>query len=116
MNLNSMNCLSSSSERVLADFACFSPSSTTKEEKQNTQPCHTISADSKAVQIKLRTNHEAVDCVIPGFTNLIGMCNIGEHGGSIAETDGNIGIVSKSLILILILGISISIGIDWGLF
>ena len=32
-----------------------------------------------------------------------------------AETDGNIGIVSKSLILILILGISISIGIDWGL-
>ena len=33
-----------------------------------------------------------------------------------AETDGNIGIVSKSLILILILGISISIGIDWGLF
>ena len=32
------------------------------------------------------------------------------------ETDGTIGIVSKSLILILILGISISIGIDWGLF
>ena len=37
----------------------------------------------------------------------------------LAETDGNNGIVSKSLILILILGISISIlsiGIDWGLF
>ena len=35
MRLNSMNCLSSSSERESADFTFFSPSSITREGKQN---------------------------------------------------------------------------------
>ena len=68
MKLNSMICLSSSSERESAVFTFFSPSFITKEgkTKQNMQPLSLLQlVKTKTVQIELRTNHEASSCVEP---------------------------------------------------
>ena len=68
MKLDSMNCLSRSSERVSADFAVFFSQFHNKRgnTKQNTQLLSLLQLiKTKAVQTELRTNHEAVDCVLP---------------------------------------------------
>ena len=67
MKLNSMNYLSSSSERESADFTFFSPSSITGEKINNT---HNLSLSllqlvkTMTVQIELRTNHDVSSCVM----------------------------------------------------